>query len=176
MLGTSLYLRARGVQVARRPYTAGRLPAIDRRGSGRIRIGDRPIFRGIEFRALLRADHGGVLTIGDGALINSGASLHAARSVRIGRDVRVAALASVSDTNSHEVVPGQGVRIAPVEIGDDVWIGRGAIVLPGVTVGDGAVIGAGAVVTKDVPAHTAVAGNPARVLRSWEDPGGLRRS
>ena len=52
-----------------------------------------------------------------------------------------------------------------VTIGPDVWIGHGAILLPGVSVGTGAAIGAGAVVTKDVPDYTIVAGNPARVIR-----------
>lgn len=54
---------------------------------------------------------------------------------------------------------------SPVRIGDDVWIGGGAIVLPGVTIGDRAVIGAGSVVTKDLPADVVAAGNPARVIR-----------
>ncbi|HDI3293785.1 TPA: CatB-related O-acetyltransferase [Vibrio cholerae] len=52
-----------------------------------------------------------------------------------------------------------------VTIGNDVWIGRNAIVLPGVSVCDGAVVGAGAVVTKDVPPYAVVAGNPARVIK-----------
>ena len=52
-----------------------------------------------------------------------------------------------------------------VDIGHDVWIGHDAIVLPGRTVGNGAVVAAGAVVTKDVPAYTIVAGNPARPIR-----------
>jgi phosphonate metabolism protein (transferase hexapeptide repeat family) len=52
-----------------------------------------------------------------------------------------------------------------VQIGHDVWIGHGAIVLPGRSVGTGAVIAAGAIVTKDVPAYTIVAGNPARTIR-----------
>lgn len=52
-----------------------------------------------------------------------------------------------------------------VVIGNDVWLGHGAIILPGVTVGDGAVVGAGAVVTKDVAPYTLVVGAPARVLR-----------
>lgn len=54
----------------------------------------------------------------------------------------------------------------PVSIGDDVWIGGGAILLPGVTVGARAVVGAGSVVTRDVPADVVAAGNPCRVLRS----------
>lgn len=50
-------------------------------------------------------------------------------------------------------------------IGNDVWIGHGAMILPGVTIGNGAIIGAGSVVAKDVPAYAIVAGNPARVIR-----------
>jgi phosphonate metabolism protein (transferase hexapeptide repeat family) len=53
----------------------------------------------------------------------------------------------------------------PVHIGHDVWIGHGAIVLPGRNIGTGAVVAAGAVVTKDVPAYTIVGGNPARVIK-----------
>ncbi|MCJ8144317.1 chloramphenicol acetyltransferase [Ancylobacter sp. A5.8] len=56
-------------------------------------------------------------------------------------------------------------RAQPVIIGHDVWIGHGAIVLPGRHIGDGAVVAAGAVVTKDVPAYAIVAGVPARVVR-----------
>ena len=56
----------------------------------------------------------------------------------------------------------------PVTIGNDVWVGGGAILLPGVTVGDGAVVGAGSVVTKDVPPMVVVAGNPAKVVRQIE--------
>jgi len=54
----------------------------------------------------------------------------------------------------------------PITIGDDVWIGARAILLPGVIIGKGAIVGAGAVVTKDVPEYTIVGGNPARVVKS----------
>lgn len=53
----------------------------------------------------------------------------------------------------------------PVVIGNDVWLGGGAIVCPGVSIGDGAVIGAGSVVTRDIPAGAFAAGNPCRVIR-----------
>lgn len=56
----------------------------------------------------------------------------------------------------------------PVTIGNDVWIGGGAIICPGVTIGDGAVIGAGSVVVRDVPADSFAAGNPCRVIREIE--------
>jgi hypothetical protein len=52
-----------------------------------------------------------------------------------------------------------------VRIGHDVWVGHGAIILPGRSVGTGAVVAAGAIVTKDVPAYTIVAGNPARAIK-----------
>ncbi len=52
-----------------------------------------------------------------------------------------------------------------IVVGDDVWLGYGAIILPGVTIGDGAIIGAGTVVTKDVPPYAIVGGNPAKVIR-----------
>jgi len=54
----------------------------------------------------------------------------------------------------------------PIRIGRDVWIGGGAVVLPGVTIGDGAVVGAGSVVTRDVPPGAVVVGNPARIVRN----------
>ncbi|MGZ5089578.1 MAG: sugar O-acetyltransferase [Polyangiales bacterium] len=53
----------------------------------------------------------------------------------------------------------------PVEIGSDVWVGGGAIILPGVRIGSRAVIGAGSVVTRDIPEHVFAAGNPCRVIR-----------
>ena len=56
---------------------------------------------------------------------------------------------------------------APISIGSNVWIGGGAIILPGVKIGNGAVIGAGSVVTKEVAPNTVVAGNPARLIRQF---------
>ena len=60
-------------------------------------------------------------------------------------------------------------------IGNDVWLGYGALVLPGVRIGDGAIIGAGSVVASDVPAYQIVGGNPARVIRARFDPDVVER-
>ena len=61
----------------------------------------------------------------------------------------------------------KGLELAkPIAVGDDAWLGGGAIVLPGVTIGERAVVGAGGVVTRDVPADVKVAGNPARPIDS----------
>ncbi|MGY1636693.1 DapH/DapD/GlmU-related protein [Geodermatophilus sp. SYSU D00742] len=61
--------------------------------------------------------------------------------------------------------------VAPTTIGDDVWLGGGAIVLPGVTIGENTVVGAGAVVTRDLPADVVAVGNPARVVRTLDAAG-----
>ena len=62
----------------------------------------------------------------------------------------------------------QSIEALPIAIGEDVWIGMGAIILPGVTIGDGAIVGAGAVVTSDVSSGTIVSGVPARLAKHRE--------
>lgn len=64
----------------------------------------------------------------------------------------------------------QGLEYAyPITIGNNVWIGAGVSILPGVTIGDNVVIGAGSVVTKDIPSNSLAVGNPCRVLRQIEE-------
>ena len=76
-------------------------------------------------------------------------------------------------TAGHPVDPPLREKVAqfniPVRIGKNVWIGAGALVLPGVTIGDHSVIGAGSVVTKDIPPNVVAVGNPCRVLREIND-------
>jgi len=81
-------------------------------------------------------------------------------------------LTHLSPTPLQATVMG-GIRTRPVTVKRGAHIGVNAIILPGVTVGECALVGAGAVVTKDVPDYTFVAGNPARVIRSIQEPGSI---
>ena len=84
--------------------------------------------------------------------------------VNLAQGITVTALNhNFEDTNKR--IDEQGVNTTPVTIGDDVWIGANAVILPGVHIGNHCVVAAGAVVTKDVPAHSLVAGVPAKIIK-----------
>jgi galactoside O-acetyltransferase len=106
------------------------------------------------------------LRIGSQVDIGEFVHIRANGGVTIGDRVLIASHAIITSREHPIALPRYGVtKDAPVRIEDDVWIGAGAIVLPGVSIGKGAVVAAGAVVTTDVPAMTVVAGVPARVLK-----------
>ena len=89
--------------------------------------------------------------------------------VKIGHHVNLAQGVTVTALNHNfkdadKRIDEQGISTTPVTIGDDIWIGANAVVLPGVTIGDHSVVAAGAVVTKDVPPRSLVAGVPARII------------
>lgn len=90
--------------------------------------------------------------------------------VKIGDNVNLAQGITVTALNHNFNDPSkrideQGVSTNAVTIGNDIWIGANAVILPGVSIGNHSVVAAGAVVTKDVPAHTLVAGVPAKVIK-----------
>jgi len=123
--------------------------------------------------------------IGSRTQVGGGTLLDAACDIHIGDDVLIAFGALIMDHNSHSLafrdrshdvegwLRGQKdwthVERAPVTIGDKAWVGARAIILKGVSVGEGAIVAAGSIVTKDVPAWTIVAGNPAQVVRPLTD-------
>jgi acetyltransferase-like isoleucine patch superfamily enzyme len=118
--------------------------------------------------ARLTCEPGATLEIGAWSYINSGAQIFARQQVVIGDHARIAEDAYLCDTNFHEITPNEPPKVAPIKLGRNVWVGRKATVLPGVTIGDHSVVAAGAVVSKDVPARSVVAGVPAKVLRTFE--------
>jgi acetyltransferase-like isoleucine patch superfamily enzyme len=128
------------------------------------------------------------LTVGDGTYIGKGCTIQVSGS--IGRGTLIANRVGIVGKLDHDFSAiGFPVGFAPwigaeqsrlrgtdqVAIGEDVWIGFGAVVLSGVTIGRGAVVAAGSVVTKDVPAYAIVGGNPARLLTTRYDPLDIER-
>lgn len=122
----------------------------------------------------LNVEQGAYFSTGGGISIGSGSGLgvncHVHGPLRIGDNVMMGPEVTIL-THTHRIdrtdIPmgKQGSMVSEVVIGDDVWIGMRAIILPGVRIGSGVVIGAGAVVTKDVPDYAVVGGVPARVIR-----------
>lgn len=110
----------------------------------------------------------GRITIGSRSFLNADVRFGSEGGITIGRFAQIAPGVAF-ETSSHELAFEDGrsraTVTAPVVLQDHVWIGAGAIILPGVTIGRGAVVAAGAVVTKDVPPRTLVGGVPARFLR-----------
>lgn len=122
-----------------------------------------------EVRPPLRVDYGYQISIGARTFVNFGlVALDVARIV-IGDDVQIGPNVQLL-TPTHPLDPtmrrDKWESAEPITIGDNVWLGGGVIVLPGVTIGENTVVGAGAVVTKNLPANVLAVGNPARVIRS----------
>ena len=113
-------------------------------------------------------DYGSNIHVGDRFYMNYGCVILDCNTVHIGHDVLCAPYVQIY-TAYHPTDPT--VRLtgrelaAPVRIGNNVWIGGGVIICPGVTIGDNTTIGAGSVVTKDIPANVVAVGNPCRILR-----------
>jgi acetyltransferase-like isoleucine patch superfamily enzyme len=118
----------------------------------------------------IRIDYGTNLRVGPGAFVNFNCTVIDTCAVTIGARALVGPNVSFfagahpedPDLRAGTAGPEYG---APVEVGDDAWIGGNVVVLPGVRIGRGAVVGAGSVVTKDVPDYWVAVGNPARLLR-----------
>jgi acetyltransferase-like isoleucine patch superfamily enzyme len=143
-----------------------------------IRLGRRTICRGI-----LLCDSGlGIIDIGDLVYIGDNVIISTRDRIRIGARTMVAHGVQIFDNDSHPLDPRDRhadylnliegrhrthfIPSAPVEIGEDCWVGANSIVLKGVTIGDRSVVAAGSVVTADIGEDCLAAGNPTRVVRS----------
>ncbi|BAZ49283.1 transferase hexapeptide repeat protein [Nostoc sp. NIES-4103] len=113
-------------------------------------------------------DYGSNISAGNGLYMNYGCVILDCNLVEIGDNVLCAPYVQIY-TAYHPTDPE--IRLtgrelaAPIKIGNNVWIGGGAIVCPGVTIGDNTTIGAGSVVVKNIPANVVAAGNPCRIIR-----------
>jgi maltose O-acetyltransferase len=122
----------------------------------------------VTLRAPLRVDYGYQLHIGPRTFANFGLVALDVGRIDIGADVQIGPNVQLL-TPTHPVDPeprrDKWEAAEPIRIGDNVWLGGGVIVCPGVTIGENTVVGAGSVVTKDLPANVLAAGNPSRVIR-----------
>lgn len=118
-----------------------------------LRLGD-----DVHIHAFTHIFAGGGVTIGNGTMISAGCLISSVTHPK-----------KSTERHRHDLVYADAddpPLCQPVVLGRNVWLGMGAIILPGVTIGDHAIVGAGAVVTKDVPEKTVVVGNPARVVQT----------
>lgn len=114
--------------------------------------------------AQIYVNDGAHLELGSG-YTNHRLNLSCFEHIKIGNNVVISENVTLRDSDDHHIEGSSRSDTQPIIIGDHVWIGMNATLLKGVTVGEGAVIAAGAVVTRDVPAHTLVAGVPARIIK-----------
>jgi acetyltransferase-like isoleucine patch superfamily enzyme len=136
-------------------------------GSGRVHIGENVLlYPDIHLETLGNAR----IELGDGVVISRGTHIVAVAGVNIGKGSMIGEYTSIRDAN-HTRDLGRPIRDSgyiakPIEIGQEVWLGRGVAVLGGVRIGDKATVGANAVVTRDVPEGVTVVGIPAMPISS----------
>ncbi|MDI6518508.1 sugar O-acetyltransferase [Streptomyces coelicoflavus] len=176
MLAGDLYI-ADDPEIARRQQQAVRLAARYQAAYAEAAEAARPLLAELlgslgteaHVRPPLYVDYGSNIAVGARTFVNYNLTALDVAAITIGADCQIGPNVQLL-TPTHPLEPGprrdklEAAR--PIVIGDNVWLGGGAIVLPGVTIGDNSVIGAGAVVTKDVPANVVAVGNPARPVRN----------
>ena len=123
---------------------------------------------GVVVKPTFRCDYGSNISIGEGTFVNYDCIMLDVAPIRIGAACQLATRVQLL-TATHPVEPRprrEGWEYGlPITLGDNVWLGGGVIVCPGVTIGDDTVVGAGAVVTRDLPAGVVAFGTPAVVHR-----------
>lgn len=141
-------------------------PASERHALLRERLGH--VGKHAVIRPPFHCDYGYNISLGDGVFLNFNCVILDVVEVVIGDGTQIGPAVQIytADHPRDAETRKTGLEFGrPVRIGSDVWIGGGAIILPGVSIGSRAVIGAGSVVTRSVPAGVFAAGNPCRVIR-----------
>lgn len=145
-----------------------------------VQLGDHGCFFGT-----IHVRFGGRIEIGNDFYVGSGTYIESKEMIRIGNGSIISNNVFIIDNNSHPTSIEERIQMSacedymhdekwtwkfakskPINIGNNVWIGRNAVIMKGVTIGDGSIVALGSIVTHDVPARCIVAGNPAVVVKS----------
>ena len=126
----------------------------------------------VEIKTPFMCDYGYNIEVGDNVFLNYNCMLLDCNKIKIGNNVLIAPnvqMYAATHPVDYRVRLEELEMAYPITIEDNVWIGGGAIICPGVTIGKNSVIGAGSVVVKDIPANSVAVGNPCRVVKTLED-------
>ena len=164
------YFLFKQAKIIRRPFEC--------RGKQNMRIG-KGFASGRYCRFEAHGQHGEInITIGNNCQVNDSVHIAALKSVSIADNVLIASRVFITDLNHGgygdnlhsdplSICKDRQLTGTPVVIEQNVWLGEGVVVLPGVTIGQGTIIGANAVVSKNVPAFSIAVGNPAKVIKTY---------
>lgn len=178
MLDGELYLADDPQLVADRARAQGLLERYNATGHAEPELRDRllrellgEVGEGVVLHPTFRCDYGSYISIGARTFVNYDCVMLDVAPIRIGAACQIGTRVQLL-TPTHPIA-AEPRRLgwesaSPVTVGDNVWLGSGAIVCPGVTIGESSVVGAGAVVARDLPAGVVAVGSPARVVREIE--------
>lgn len=181
------YKHGKAVQMKGDVRIFGRLPIFKIPGKGKIIFGHKVVLNSdfiksntaLTYKCTLVCGWEGIIEIGDNTMLN-GVCITSYKQVIIGKNCQIASSTLITDTDYHPINPiirekevlGYKINFNEVNkkeviIGDNVWIGWGAIILKGVHIGDNSIIAAGSVVVGNVPANVLIAGNPAVIKKDF---------
>ncbi|PEC21096.1 acyltransferase [Bacillus cereus] len=158
-----------GILIRIKANSYGSLPRI--RGAmniinnGNLIVGNNFSVTSKPIKSLITIEKGAKLSIGENVFINYGVDIGCTKYIQIGNNTKIGPLTNIIDNDFHQIEPHRSVVCEDILIGDNVWIGRQCIILPGVKIGNNSVIASGSVVTKDIPNNVLVAGVPAKIIK-----------
>ncbi len=140
------------------------------KNKGEFIVGRNVSFHAKPFSSSISVGKQAKLLVGDNVFFNYGLDIGCTQSIRIGSNTIIGPMVNIIDTNFHPVDIDDRMQSKDIVISDNVWIGRGAVILPGVTIGQNSVIASGSIVTRDIPANVLAGGTPAKVIREINVP------